>query len=163
MTVDSAFAKTTGTVLVRQSKSEDARDVGRRFAPLWRVSVQNLAPTEFASGSFGRNLFAPPLKLKNFGTLFCDGRFSALRPLAALWGVLLWWQMVVALCLSCSLAPCQDLGQPGERGPYLDVGTCTDAAHSFDFAPCRGTYRVWMAGYGQSEEPDLCCEKDFTL
>ena len=36
------FCKKTATVLVRQSKTEEARDVGLRFAPLWNVRNDRL-------------------------------------------------------------------------------------------------------------------------
>ena len=36
-TVNSVIFQKTATLPVRQSKSEESRDVGRRFAPLWNV------------------------------------------------------------------------------------------------------------------------------
>ena len=49
-------------------------------------------------------------------------------------GVLIWWQMVVAFYLSCLLAPRQEVAQVDKHCPYHDDDICTIAAHSFDVA-----------------------------
>ena len=56
------FCSTSATLLVRQSKSTEAREIGRRFAPLWEVLAQNykkfsLNKTPKANSSFQPLMF----------------------------------------------------------------------------------------------------------
>ena len=49
------FNNTSATIWVRQSKSPEAREIGRRFAPLWEVLAQKLQeiyPEKDDEGSF---------------------------------------------------------------------------------------------------------------
>ena len=62
-------------------------------------------------------------------------------------GVLLWWQMVVAFYLSCLLAPRQEVAQVGKHGPYHDDDICTIGAHSFNVAIRLGTCSMLNAHY----------------
>ena len=53
--VNSPFCNISTTILVRQTKSPENREIGRRFAPLWEVLVpklQDIFPDRDAKGNF---------------------------------------------------------------------------------------------------------------
>ena len=53
--VDGPFCNTSAKMLVRQSKSPEEREIGRRFAPLWEVlapKLQEFFPDRDAKGNF---------------------------------------------------------------------------------------------------------------
>ena len=53
--VDRAFCNISATILVRQSKTLEDREIGRRFAPLWEVlasKLQEIFPDRDAKGNF---------------------------------------------------------------------------------------------------------------
>ena len=61
--VNSPFCNISTTILVRQSKSPEDREIGRRFAPLWGVLVPKLQDI-FPDGNAKGNFIVPSLDVR---------------------------------------------------------------------------------------------------
>ena len=81
--VDSPFCNTSAALLVRQSKSPEDREIGRRFAPLWEVLVPKLhevSPGKDAKGNF----VFPSLDVRAQVLSIYDGRSGIGKPVFSL-------------------------------------------------------------------------------
>ena len=71
--VNSPFSNTTSTVIVRQSRSLEYREIGRRFSPLWQVWAQKLPEIFLEQHTEFHTFFRPLISVPKYSICLIAG------------------------------------------------------------------------------------------